>query len=323
MSQTGAGVSVVVPVFGGGVTLEALVDRIEGTLDSMEEPYEIILVDDASNPPTRTVVLSLAENRESVVLLRLHRNAGQHAAVLAGIREASYPIIVTLDDDLQNPPEEIPRLVNRLRVGDLDVIHGYARRSSHTYWRRRASRGLRGLIATTTGDEAVRFGGSFRAFWTDLRNGFATAVGPSVSLNVLLSWSTQRFGFVEVRHDARADGESGYTPRKLLRLAFDMLTGHSTILLSAVSVLGILSVIFGLGVLAYVIVRYVSDGSSVAGFPFLASTIALFSGAQMLSLGILGHYLGRIHVRVQGRPSYYIAERISRSRKQASEEPDS
>jgi undecaprenyl-phosphate 4-deoxy-4-formamido-L-arabinose transferase len=230
---------------------------------------------------------------------------------------------VTLDDDLQNPPEEIPRLLARLEEGDVDVVYGYTPQTSHSRFRRVASVGVRRAVARATRLDSVQYLAPFRAFRTDLRDGFAGAVGPGVSLDVLLGWSTQRFGHVEVRHDVRADGESGYTIGKLLRFAFDTMTGYSTSLLNIVTALGFASVALGLGILTWVLGRYFTQGVSVAGFPFLASSIALFSGAQMLSLGIIGQYVGRIHVRVEGRQTYHIAERVSGGDYQALKEQPS
>jgi glycosyltransferase involved in cell wall biosynthesis len=305
------GVSIVVPVYGGGAALEELLKRSSATIRPTRVPYEILLVDDASPSETSEVARRLAETVPGVTLLRFARNAGQHAALLAGVRAASYPVIVTLDDDLQNPPEEIPMLLERLAAGDVDVVYGFTPQTSHSWFRRFASSGIRRVVARAIGSDSILYVGPFRAFRTDLRDGFAGAVGPGVSMDVLLSWSTQRFGHVEVRHDVRADGASGYTLRKLVRFAFDTLTGYSTSLLNVVTALGLAAVALGLGILTWVLSRYLLDGTSVAGFPFLASSIALFSGAQMLSLGIIGQYLGRIHLRVQGRPSYHIAERVS------------
>jgi glycosyltransferase involved in cell wall biosynthesis len=306
-----AGVSLVVPVYGGGAALEALINRSSTLLRSAGLAYEIVLVDDASAPPTRDIARRLAETVPGVTLLRFTRNAGQHAALLAGVRTAICPVVVTLDDDLQNPPEEIPLLLERLAVGDVDVVYGYTPQTTHSWFRRIGSTGIRRVVARAIRSDSILYVGPFRAFRTDLRDGFAGAVGPGVSLDVLLGWSTQRFGHVEVRHDLRADGASGYTLRKLVRFAFDTLTGYSTSLLNVVTALGFAAVALGLGILGWVLGRYFLVGASVAGFPFLASSIALFSGAQMLSLGIIGQYLGRIHVRVQGRPSYHIAERVS------------
>jgi glycosyltransferase involved in cell wall biosynthesis len=309
--ELGGGVSIVVPVFGGAAALEGLVNRTSTTLGRTGLSHEFLLVDDASPSATSEVARRLAETVPGVSLLRFARNAGQHAALLAGVRAASHPVIVTLDDDLQNPPEEIPLLLERLAVGDVDVVYGFTPQTSHSWFRRFASMGIRRVVARAIRSDSILYVGPFRAFRTDLRKGFAGAVGPGVSLDVLLGWSTQRFGHVEVRHDVRADGASGYTLRKLVRFAFDTLTGYSTSLLNVVTALGFAAVALGLGILTWVLGRYLLDGTSVAGFPFLASSIALFSGAQMLSLGIIGQYLGRIHLRVQGRPSYHIAERVS------------
>ena len=306
----GGGVSIVVPVYGGGAALEGLVRRSSAVLRPTEVPYEILLVDDASPSATSEVARRLAETVPGVTLLRFARNAGQHAALLAGVRAASHPVVVTLDDDLQNPPEEIPLLLERLAAGDVDVVYGYTPQTSHSWFRRLASMGIRRVVARAIRSDSILYVGPFRAFRTELREGFAGAVGPGVSLDVLLGWSTQRFGHVEVRHDARVDGASGYTLRKLVRFAFDTLTGYSTSLLSVITALGFAAVTLGLGILTWVLSRYLLDGTTVAGFPFLASSMALFSGAQMLSLGIIGQYLGRIHLRVQGRPSYHIAERV-------------
>jgi undecaprenyl-phosphate 4-deoxy-4-formamido-L-arabinose transferase len=313
MSTVGikTGVSVVVPVYSGAEAIEAIVERSIAALRAKGALGEVILVDDASTSPTCEIARQIAQTTGNVRLVRFARNEGQHAALLAGVREARYSTVVTVDDDLQNPPEEIPQLLARLEKGDVDVVYGYTPQSSHSRFRRAASIGVRWAVSRATGLESLQYLGSFRAFHTELRGGFAGAVGPGVSLDVLLGWSTQRFGHVEVHHDVRAAGESGYTLRKLVRFGFDTLTGYSTSLLNVVTALGLASVALGLGILTWVLGRYLIAGASVVGFPFLASSIALFSGAQMLSLGIIGQYLGRIHMRVQGRPSYHIAERVS------------
>lgn len=299
-------ISVVVPVFGGANTLESLVERTAGSLSG--STVEIILVDDASTPEVAGVARQLAEKLPHVRYLRLTRNSGQHAALLAGIRAVRFGTVVTLDDDLQNPPEEIPKLLERLGRGDVDVVYGYSPRTSHRWWRRAASSLTRRIIAQLLRTPSSLHLSPFRAFKTELRDAFAIETGPGVSLDVLLGWSTSRFTHVEVAHDERSDGESGYSVRRLVRFAFDTLTGYSTALLNVVTWLGIMATLLGIGILVWVLGRYFAAGTAVAGFPFLASSIAIFSGAQMLSLGIIGQYIGRMHVRIQGRPAYHVAE---------------
>ena len=302
--------SIVIPVYGGGEALSQLVARIDALISEQYEGSQIILVDDASEKVTARAASECAQRHRSVILLRFSRNYGQHAALLAGIRAATNDIVVTLDDDGQQCPDDIPRLVDGIVHFGLDVCYGYPIRRSETVWRRAAGQVVRNLIGRISGQPRLRYTSPFRAFRTNLRDAFEHPLGPGISLDVLLSWTTERFGHVEVRHQARADGASGYTLRKLVRFASDTLTGYSTSLLNVVTALGFAAVALGLGILGWVLGRYFLVGASVAGFPFLASTIALFSGAQMLSLGIIGQYLGRIHVRVQGRPSYHIVERV-------------
>jgi glycosyltransferase involved in cell wall biosynthesis len=298
-------VSVVVPVYRSTGSLQPLLERVRAALG--DRANEVVFVDDGSPPATWEVLRELAR-RPEVTAVRLGRNAGQHAALLAGVRRARYATVVTLDDDLQNPPEMIPRLLDALETQGVDVVYGWSPDTEHAWWRRAGSATIRRTISTALGmPEAARMG-AFRAFRTSLRDGFASDLGPGVSLDALLTWSTSRFGFVEVEHHARAEGRSGYKLRHLLRFAVDMLTGYSTLPLRAVTMLGLVSSFFGLGVLAYVLVRYAVEGTSVAGFPFLASLVAIFSGAQMLSLGIIGEYLGRMHLRLQRRPTYAVAE---------------
>lgn len=305
---TDGAVSVVIPVFGGQAALRELVDRLHRVLAAVE--HEVILVDDASPDPVADIARTLAERDARVRLLRLARNSGQHAALLAGVRAARYGITLTLDDDLQNPPEEIPKLLDRLRAGGADVVYGYSPKTSHAWWRRSASSVTRWTIGRLLGAPSAVFLSPFRAFRTDLRHAFDVKTGPGVSLDVLLGWGTSKFDHVDVEHQSRTDGASGYTMRRLVRFAFDVLTGYSTALLNLVSWLGLITTLLGVGILAWVVGRWLTGGISVAGFPFLASSIAIFSGAQMLSVGIIGQYIGRMHVRIQGRPAYHIVERI-------------
>jgi glycosyltransferase involved in cell wall biosynthesis len=303
----GIGVSVVVPVYRSAPGLNELHDRIARALADIE--HELVLVDDGSSDATWSVLLLLAEH-PNVRAIRLGRNAGQHAALLAGVRAARRSTIVTLDDDLQNPPEEIPRLLAALATSDVDVVYGLGARIAQSWWRRAGSLGIHLLLDRLLAASGAPRATSFRAFRTRLRDGFAADVGPNVSLDALLTWTTDRFTHVEVRHDARAHGSSNYSARRLLRFAIDTVTGYSTRPLRMISTLGFVTSAFGLGILAYVLGRYLVSGTTVAGFPFIASIIAIFSGAQMLSLGVIGEYLARMHVRMLRQPTYVIAEMV-------------
>ena len=299
------GLSIVVPVFQSEKTLNELVNRITNIISN--KSFEIILVDDASGDGTWTTICSIARQNSMVTGIRLGRNSGQHGALLAGVRAAKFQTVVTLDDDLQNPPEEINKLIDALVPG-VDVVYGVSTEVKQNYYRRAGSKLVRKFFASALGFNSAVSMSSFRTFRTVLREGFNTALGPNVSLDALLTWSTTRFTVVEVKHDERKVGDSHYTFRKLVRFMIDMATGYSALPLRLASALGFLTISFGAVLLVYVIGRPIITGERVQGFPMLASTIIIFSGVQIFLLGILGEYIGRMHFRVMNKPTYMVAE---------------
>jgi undecaprenyl-phosphate 4-deoxy-4-formamido-L-arabinose transferase len=310
MARAGPSLSVVVPVYNAAATLPELVRRLEPVLAARSPRFEVILVDDDSRDASWTVVESLARERSFVRGARLMRNFGQHNALLAGVRLARGEVVVTLDDDLQHPPEAIPALLDRL-AGGCDVVYGTPERERHGLWRDLASRLTKLALRSAMGVETAEQVSAFRAFHTSLRDAFADYQSPFVSLDVLLTWATTRFDSIRVPHERRAVGASNYTFARLVRHALDMLTGFSVFPLQLASLIGFALTVFGSGVLAYVVGRYLIQGTSVPGFPFLASVIALFSGAQLFALGIIGEYLARMHFRSMGRPTYAIRARTA------------
>jgi undecaprenyl-phosphate 4-deoxy-4-formamido-L-arabinose transferase len=305
-----AGLSVIVPVYNSECSLPLLVERLQPVLDKLELPYELILVDDASRDKTWEIVQNLVNKYPWITGLSLMRNYGQHNALLCGIRAARYEVAVTMDDDLQNPPEEIPNLLAGLEAG-LDVVYGTPQRQQHGLWRDLASWVTKLALQSTMGAATARNVSAFRAFRTSMRQAFAGYRSPYVSIDVLLTWGTARFGAVSVRHDARAVGESNYSFGKLLVHAMNMMTGFSTVPLQVASLLGFASTLFGIGLLIFVLGRYFLHGGSVPGFPFLACTIAIFSGVQLFALGIIGEYLARMHFRTMDRPTYTVRSKAT------------
>lgn len=300
-------ISVVVPVYKGAETLDALVQRVGAVLPQVAERYELILVNDGSPDDSWEVIQRLARGQGWVRGVQLLRNYGQHNATLCGIRAARYEVTVTLDDDLQNPPEEIPLLLAKLSEG-FDVVYGAPQQVRQNLWRSLASHVIRLMLRRVMGNQVAWQVSPFRAFRTSARDAFAHYASPSVFVDVLLTWGAARFAAVTVRQDARAAGTSTYTFRKLLSLAMNMLTGFSTLPLRAASMVGFLFTLFGLGVLAYVLGRFLLLGYSIPGFPFLASVIAIFSGATLFALGIMGEYLARIYTHSMGQPPYVVRE---------------
>ena len=301
------GVSIVIPVYNGSATLAELVTRIATVMTASSQPFEIVLVNDGSADESWATLQALAHEYPFVRAVDLMRNYGQHNALLCGLRLARYDVAVTMDDDLQNPPEEIPKLLAELEDG-FDVVYGVPEVQQHGLGRDLASEITKITLSGTMGASAARNASAFRALRTRLRDGFAGYQGPWVFLDALLTWSTNRFGSVRVRHEARRAGRSGYSLRKLLKHGMNMMTGFSALPLQIASLVGFTFTLFGLAMLVYVVTRYFLNGHNVPGFAFLASMIAIFSGAQMFAIGIIGEYLARMHFRTMGQPAETIRE---------------
>lgn len=297
--------SIVVPVYNSEESLPVLLDRLADVLPTLAGQFEVILVNDASGDGSAAVIKRAADKRTWVVGIHLMRNFGQHNALLAGIRQAQFETIVTMDDDLQNPPEEIARLLAKLDEG-FDVVYGYPKQESHGFWRDMASRVTKLTLQKAMGVEVACRVSSFRAFRSKVRDAFAHYSGSYVSIDVLLSWGTTQFAAIPVRNPPRTLGKSTYTAKKLILHAMNMVTGFSIMPLQIASMLGFVFALFGFGVLLFVLGKYLLHGERVAGFPFLASTLAIFSGVQLFAIGIIGEYLARMHFRLLEKPSYLI-----------------
>jgi glycosyltransferase involved in cell wall biosynthesis len=305
---TAPSLSVVVPVYNSAGTLPGLMRRVGEALGTAGIDYELVLVNDGSRDDSWQRIAEAARSDPRIHGLDLARNYGQHNALLAGIRAARGEMIATIDDDLQNPPEEIPKLLAKLDEG-YDLVYGkWAPKFG--FLRNLATGATKLALRGVIGSEIARDVGPFRVFRTRLRAAFAAYTGPYVNLDVLLSWGTTRFATVPVAHVERAEGASSYTFSRLVTHAFNVLTGYSTRPLRVASLIGLAFTLFGFGVLVLVIVRYLVEGQTVPGFPFLASLIAIFSGAQLLTLGIIGEYLARMHMRVMDRPAYSVREEV-------------
>ncbi len=300
-------ISVIIPVYNSEPLLPELVSRLHPVLESLGSDYELILVDDGSRDSSWEVISRLAQEHSWIRGINLMRNYGQHNALLCGIRAAQYDVVVTVDDDLQHPPEEIPKLLQKLTEG-YDVVYGTPLKKQHGLWRNIIAQITRLPLQGIMDAQIARNATAFRAFRTYIRDAFTNYQSPFVSIDVLLSWGTTRFAAIPVRRDPRRAGASNYTIRKLASHALDMITGFSTWPLRVASLVGFGFTLFGFGVLIYVLGRYLVEGGSVPGFPFLASIIAIFSGAQLFALGIIGEYLARMHFRSMGRPYSFIRD---------------
>ena len=298
-------VSVVVPVYNGQATLRALVERLTPVLQSAAADYEIVLVNDCSRDSSWDVVRELARRDAHVRGVDLVRNSGQHNALLCGIRLARYDVIVTMDDDLQNRPEDVPLLLDALGDG-YDVVYGRPARRQWGAVRNGLSHVMKIALRSTMSAKTAELVGGFRAFRTTVREAFAHYRARFTNIDVMLTWGASRFTAVTVTHELRREGRSGYTYYRLFVHTWNMVTGFSTLPLQVATAVGFSFTLLGIATLLYAVVRWVLYGSVVQGFTFLASIISIYAGAQLFAIGIIGEYLGRMFQRTSGEPGYVV-----------------
>jgi len=303
------GLSIVIPVYNSAGIIPALIQQLAEVLPQLSADYEVILVNDGSRDESWDTIVRIKPGIPWLRAYNLMRNFGQHNALLCGIRSARYDTIVTMDDDLQHPPEQIPLLLEELKKG-FDVVYGPPLQEQHSLWRDTASLITKLALQNFMGAASARSISAFRAFRTHLREAFAQYSGSFISIDVLLTWGTNRFSAVRVQHNPRPIGQSNYTFYKLVTHAVNMLTGFSALPLQIASLTGFAFTAFGMLILAYVIINYLIRGGAVPGFAFLASIITIFSGSQLFALGVIGEYLARIHFRMMDKPSYVVYEQV-------------
>lgn len=296
--------SIVIPCYYSGDNLPELMAALHAALPVFSDDYEVILVNDGSTDGTWQRIMNACDTDERVIGINLMRNFGQHNALLAGIKAARHEFIVTMDDDLQHPPTEIPALLNAL--GNHDVVYGVPRSEQHGWWR-----DLSSVVAKVTLERLldVKFASdtsAFRLFRREIVQAFSSYVGPFVDIDALLIWGTRSIEAVEVRHEPRKHGTSNYSFSKLVRHAINMATAYSGLPLRLASMSGFLFTLFGVFSFGYVVHNYLVFGVVAEGFTFLASIISIFAGAQLFSIGILGEYLARVHFRTMGYPSVVV-----------------
>ena len=301
--------TIVIPVYNSEATLPALIDQLATILPGVATRFEVVLVNDGSRDLSWEAICQAARKYAWVRGISLMRNYGQHNALLAGIRAARYAITVTMDDDLQHPPEEIPLLLGALALGH-DLVYGVPATPHQGLPRNLSSRVTKLWLHRVLGVAIASRASAFRAFRTVLREGFAHYEGPAVAIDALLAWTTTRIVSVKVRHEPRRHGRSQYSWFKLARLTIDLTTTFRTWPLRLASLVGFVVMLLGLAALAFVLGSYLATGRPLSVFRFLASMLAIFSGAQLFTLGILGEYVARIHHRVLREPAYVVRERI-------------
>lgn len=298
-------VSFVIPLFNTGKGLPLLMERFREL--RLEWAWELVLVDDGSSDGTGAAACEMARlSPVRVICVELARNYGEHAAVLEGYRHARGQYVVNLDDDLQNPLEEAVRLVEHLRRSGAEVVYSQYRLKKHS-WLRNLGSWAANLCATVLLEKPRDlYLSSFRALKRDLVDRIASYRGPYPHIDGLILGATNRIQRLEVEHSSRTTGESGYTMRKLVRLAMSLVCNSSVTPLRISSVLGGLTSGVGFLVLCEALWEGWVRGGSQPGWASLMGALAVFSGAQLLMLGIIGEYLGRAFLTVSGKPQSLV-----------------
>jgi undecaprenyl-phosphate 4-deoxy-4-formamido-L-arabinose transferase len=298
--------SVVVPVYNEEQNLRPLHERVAAALAALQGGWEIVYVDDGSRDRSVAILRDLhREDPDHVRIVELLRNFGQHAAVFAGMAIVRGQVIVTLDADLQNPPEEIPRLVATIEKG-YDVVGGYRREREDSWFRRTASRMVNRLTARATGVRMRDYGCMLRAYRRPIVDAMNATSEIATFIPALANALAHDIAEVEVAHAPRAHGASKYSLRRLVRLNFDLLTGFSNIPLHFISWIGAMLACIGLGFGVFLLVRRLIVGPEVEGVFTLFAILFAFTGVQLFCLGLLGEYVGRIYSEVRRRPRFIV-----------------
>ncbi len=300
--------SIVIPLFNAASTLPALCRELS-TLE-ISGGCELILVNDGSRDDTEQVAAALAEQSLiPITLLSLSRNFGEHNAVLAGVRESKGRYVITMDDDLQNPPSEVHKLLAAAEAEKRDVVYAIYERKEHAWWRNVGS-AITNFIADFVVDKPRRlYLSSFRCFTRLVADELAKSRTPQPYIDGLIFQITQNAGAVRVRHVERAQGRSGYTLRKLIRLWLSMLINVSIIPLRLMTCAGLLTSALGFLAVVEVVLEHLVR-KNPTGWTSLMAAMLLLSGTQLLLLGILGEYVGRIYLGISEKPQSVVREKI-------------
>lgn len=298
-------VSVVIPVYNEETNLEPLSERLERVLEEVGRPYEVIFVDDGSQDRSLGILCRLQEKNDAVRVIQLNRNYGQHAAVFAGLDHARGEVIVTLDADLQNPPEEIPRLLDKISEGH-DVVGGWRQSRRDHPIRRMLSWGVNRITSKIVGVEMRDYGCMLRAYRREVVEVMRGCSEVSSFIPALANTFAASPVEVPVGHDRREGGRSKYNVFRLIRLNFDLMTGFSLLPIQVVSLVGIGVALLGLGFGGFLLVRRLLVGPESEGVFTLFAILFFFVGIQILALGLIGEYVGRIYMEVRRRPRYVV-----------------
>ncbi|MGR5095361.1 undecaprenyl-phosphate 4-deoxy-4-formamido-L-arabinose transferase [Vibrio maritimus] len=317
-------VSIVIPVYNEENCLQELIDRTTKAGDSLGKDYELILVDDGSRDRSAEIIEQASSKEGShVVGVILNRNYGQHNAIMAGFEQVRGDLIITLDADLQNPPEEIPNLVAKAEEG-FDSVGTVRKNRQDSALRRYPSKLINKLVKRSTGVEMNDYGCMLRAYRRHVVDAMLECHERSTFIPVLANGFSRHTTEIDVHHDERADGESKYSFMKLISLMFDLITSMTTAPLRLLSIVGGGIAAAGIAFGIILMLMRIIFGSEWAGDGLftLFAILFVFVGAQFVGLGLLGEYIGRIYSDVRARPRFYVQDVLVGEATQKARETD-
>jgi undecaprenyl-phosphate 4-deoxy-4-formamido-L-arabinose transferase len=298
-------VSVVIPVFNEAAGIAELHARLRAVLDALGRSTEVIYVDDGSTDRSLEALLAVQAVDDRVTVVTLARNAGQHAAVLAGLAHSRGAVVVTMDADLQNPPEEIPKLLAAVDAGH-DVVGTWRESRADTALRRIVSSGITWLISRSVGVDIRDCGSMLRAYRRDVVDEIVRTAERAPFIPVLAASVARAPIDIPSAHAPRLIGRSRYSLLRFMRLGFDVTTGFSMVPIQLVSLVGIGVALTGIGFGLFLFVRRLIVGPESEGVFTLFAILFVFLGFLILAVGLVGEYVGRIYLEVRGRPSYVV-----------------
>ena len=307
-------VSIVIPVYNEELNLPELVKRCVEAFDKLPQSYEILLVDDGSRDSSAELIgQAVKDHPGKIIGILLSTNFGQHAAVTAGLSRARGKYIVTMDADLQNPPEEVHKLVEKLAEG-YDVVGSIRENRQDTFFRKIASKTVNLMVRRLTrGQTMTDYGCMLRGYSRPVVNAILDCHEQGKFIPMLAMSFARKSVEVMVKHAERAAGESKYSVWKLIALQYDLLTGTSTFPLRMLTFLGFLIALLGVifGVAIFVMTRLNGEEWGRYGTFTMFAILFVFIGAQFAGMGLLGEYIGKIHLNARGRPQFYIEKELN------------
>jgi len=298
-------VSVVIPVFNEELVLHEFYPRLKKEAESWGKSYELLFVDDGSTDNSFELICKWKKIDSNIRVIKFTRNFGQQAAVLAGFRQSRGDIVVQIDSDLQNPPEEIKTLLGAF-TDEVDLVVTVPRKRRDSSLRILGSKVLHSLAQALFGNRFKLNLSSFRAMRRSVIEKIDQCQDRSRYMAVLMSWMAVPTVHVEVDHHLRKMGQTKYGVLPLLRLTWDLITGYSNFPLRLVTYLGLLGAGIGFAIMMFLMYQRLVAGILIEGFVVLSAVFSFFAGVQLLSIGFLGEYLGRVHLKIQNRPEYIV-----------------